>query len=365
MITADEEMPEEYAAELLARLFGTDGYWLSVFTATLGQETWYRTMERIGESDEAYPSAAKWIVSMYDCMTYVDGSPSPWTIERIKEKEGMCATDNERLRRIMGRFVKDVGRRYPSFDPSLIVRGDDELPYGWKLYSVVDIGSGRTATRRGASNGAVLFLGVNPEYTKGKVITTWRGDGIETTSGDIMDVWLRMARNLPKTVQNVYDFGSKEFGLTAQRANVPFIMCNKDKTAGEGLLNFLFKVSALSIPPGLHDNQKLIAELMMVPIQKHTKATDDLSDALKYVCMAVPWNHKQILKEAPKGTVEFLLPNGADTGSEEVQEFPDPSWTKEQRSAWEINCRRGFTAKVATDDWGVNEEIAEWNDAYG
>ena len=363
MVTGDEEMPSEYAAELLARLFASDGYWNMVFTATIGQELWYQTMERMGHTDEAYPQAAKWIVSMYDCMFYEDGSPSPWTEARIKEKEGMCGTENERLRRIMGRFVRDYGRRYSSFNPEKNVGGDGEIPEGWNLYAVVDIGSGRTAARKFASCGAILFLAVNKEYTRAKIIKSWRGDGIETTSPDLLNLFLQMASTLPKTIQNVYDYGSKEFGLTAERAHVPFIMCNKKKVSGDSLVNLLFKLQALQVPPGIYDNQKLINELMLVPVHKVKTANDDLSDALKYVCMAVPWNHQQLLKDAPKGVYEHY--NFEAVAEDSLQEFPDPSWTSKQYAAWEVATRRGSMNRKVSDGWGLDEEIAEWNDAYG
>lgn len=365
MITADEEIPASYADELMARLFATDGYWNMVFTATIGQEIWYRTMERIGQSDEAYPAAAKWVVSMYDCLTYEDGTPSPWTIERIKDKEAMCSSENERLRRVMGRFVRDAGSRYGSFNPTNNVNGTGDIPNGWKLYSVVDVGSGRTAKRKMTSCGAVLFLAVNPEFSRGSVIKTWRGDGIDTTSGDILDKYVEMASRLPKTVSNVYDFGSKEFGLLAQRRGIPFHHCNKDKVGGEGMVNLLFKLRALEIPPGVSDNQKLVTELMLVPLQKTHTIIDDLSDCLKYVCMSVPWNHQALLKNAPKDLDISVFSTQYEPKKVTIPDAPDPSWTQKEYSAWEVDYRRGLATKGGQSDWGIEEEIAEWNDAYG
>lgn len=365
MITADEEIPANYADELMARLFATDGYWNMVFTATIGQEIWFRTMERIGQSDEAYPMAAKWRVSMYDCMTYLDGTPSPWTLERIKDKEAMCSSENERLKRVMGRFVRDSGVRYSSFNPTRNVTGTGNIPEGWKLYSVVDIGSGRTSKRNTTSCGAVLFLAVNPEVSKGRVIHTWRGDNMDTTSGDILDKYVEISRGLPKTVSNVYDYGSKEFGLLAQRAGIPFHHCNKDKVGGEGMVNLLFKLLALEVPPGVTDNQKLITELMLCPIQKDNKVADDLSDCLKYVCMSVPWNHQALLKNAPKGIELGALAGLQEVKAVTIPDAPDPTWTPKEYAAWEIDYRRGLATTGVKDGWGIEEEIAEWSDAYG
>ena len=366
MITADEEIDPSYCDELLARLFATDGYWNMVFTATHGYELWYRTMERIGESDEAYPNAAKWSVSMYDCMTYIDGTPSPWTLERIKEKEAMCSTENEKLRRIMGRFVRDSGSRYSSFSVTKNVGGDAKIPSGWGLYSVVDIGSGRTSSRRMSSNGAVLFLAVNPEHSKGKVVQTWRGDGIDTTSGDILQQFSKMAATLPKTIANVYDYGSKEFGLMAQRAGIPFRHCNKDKKGGEGVVNMLFKLCALEVPPGVSDNQKLITELMLVPVEKNRQIVDDLSDCLKYVCMSVAWDHQAILRNAPPGiNLLGMIKDSYLQKAKTLPDAPDPSWSEKEYLAWEVSYRRGLTGKPVQNEWDIEAEIADWNDAYG
>lgn len=63
-IFLDEELPEEYWDELNFRRTATDGYVSMVFTATLGQEMWRRTMEERGREQELFPDAHKQTVSV-------------------------------------------------------------------------------------------------------------------------------------------------------------------------------------------------------------------------------------------------------------------------------------------------------------
>jgi hypothetical protein len=118
MVSGDEEMPEDYVDELLARVSASDGYFNLAFTATQGFQLWFRAMECIGTSEEVFPDAHKQCVSLYDCQIYEDGTPGAWPIERIKAREKSCTTEAEVLRRVHGRFVKDEGRKYANFSPA-------------------------------------------------------------------------------------------------------------------------------------------------------------------------------------------------------------------------------------------------------
>jgi len=89
-IFADEELPVELYDELIFRITAVDGYFHMVFTATLGQDLWRRTMCPGPREKEHLPEAFKQTVSMMDCMRYLDGTRSHWTPSRIKQAIARC-----------------------------------------------------------------------------------------------------------------------------------------------------------------------------------------------------------------------------------------------------------------------------------
>lgn len=361
-IGCDEEMPEEFVDELLARLRSTRGYFSQVFTATRGLSLWYRAMECMGQDEEAFPQAFKQVVSMWDCQFYDDGTPSKWTPERIKEEEAQCTSRKEVLKRIYGRFVKDEGLRYESFNPDRNVIAEEVEPSkGWDFYAGVDIGSGgKIASGSARSSGAITIIAVNKERTRGRVIRTWRGDNEETTASDIFRKFLEIKGSLKLTLA-VYDYASREFGLIQSRLGAGFIPADKTRTTGEQTLNVLFKAGALTIDSGVYHNQKLVTELMSIPggDKKNRKFQDDLADSLKYVVASIPWDFTKISPEAK----ELLQGNG---NRNEVDDVPNTAWTSEQYHAWEIRQRRGEFEPKDKGDWqNFEEEIDAWNDAYG
>jgi hypothetical protein len=109
-IFCDEELPHEHFDELMMRISSSNGYFHMVFTATLGQEQWRLAMEPGEGEKEFLPQAFKQVVSLYDAMNYMDGSPSHWSHERIKMVEARCSTHNEVLKRVYGRFIMVGGR---------------------------------------------------------------------------------------------------------------------------------------------------------------------------------------------------------------------------------------------------------------
>lgn len=351
MITFDEEAPEEIINECLARLRSTRGYFCQVFTATRGLQIWYRAMECIGTSEEVFPDAWKRSVSMRECQYYDDGTPSQWTDERIKEAESFCTSQSEILKRIDGRFVKDEGRRYLTFDPDKSVKSAAEkIPSDWRYYAGVDIGSGG----RGRSAGAVVIVACSHDLDRGRVVRTWRGDHEETTAKDILEKYKQLRQGLIIT-QACYDYQSREFGLIASRSGEPFLPADKQRNSGEQIINTLFQSGALTIDEGVYDNRKLVTELMSVPAgEKNRKYQDDLTDALRYVIKLIPWDFNKI---APNLRLE-----------EEKEDVPFTEWTQEQYLAWEIKQRRGEMSDDGTpkDDWqNFADEVAAWNEAYG
>lgn len=286
MITCDEEMPVEFLAELKSRLYATDGYLLSVFTATLGQMHWQMTMEPPTKAEEKHPEALKLQVSLYDSQRYEDGSPSPWTDEKIKRAISNCPTDAEVQRRIFGRFVKSAGLRYESFNLEKNMVDAHPLPASWSIFAAVDIGSGGQS----GHPAAICFLAVSPDNKQGRVFRAWRGDGISTTASDILEKYRELRGHLQPQIQ-VYDWGSKDFFNYASKIGESFIPADKKQDAGQGLLNTLFKTGMLKLHRGDAEIDKLVQELMSLPSEcDKRKAKDDLIDALRYCAMAVAWD---------------------------------------------------------------------------
>lgn len=351
MMTFDEEAPEEIVNECLARLRATRGYFCQVFTATRGLQLWYRAMECIGTAEEVFKDAWKRSVSMRDCMFYEDGTQSQWTPERIKEAESYCTSQSEILKRIDGRFVKDEGRKYLTFDPDrCLADASEKIPRDWRYYAGVDIGSGG----RGRSAGAVVIVACSPTLDRGRVVRTWRGDYEETTAKDILEKYKELREGISVT-QACYDYQSREFGLIASRSGEPFLPADKQRNSGEQIANTLFQSGALTIDQGVYDNQKLVTELMSVPAgEKNRKYQDDLTDALRYVLKLIPWD---FVKIAPN--LKF--------DDDQREDVPDTTWTKDQWFQWEIKQRRGemFDEHQKNEWQSFSDEVAAWNEIYG
>lgn len=336
-IFADEELPAEILEELLFRMAATDGYFHMVFTATLGQEFWREAMEVRGEG-ERFPEAFKQTVSMYDCLIYEDGSASPWTEPRIKRLEAMCKSPQEIARRIYGKFVKDSGLKYPSFtqERNVLLKGHP-LPKDWLLYGGVDIGSGGST---GGHPAGIIFMGVNPEFTKGRIFKGWRGDGVDTTASDILAKFMELRGNMRLTAQ-YYDFSSKDFYNLAQRVGEPFIPAEKSHAIGEGILNTLFKSGALQIYGDDPELQKLVQEfLSLTEACPKTKARDDLIDPTRYIAAKVPWDWSTI----------------AELENEVKVDEKKPKTERELR-------REGFQG-VEAFNFTADDEMEAWNELY-
>lgn len=357
MITFDEEAPENYVDESLARLVATDGYFNMVFTATIGQPLWFKAMECIGTPEETFKHAHKQVVSMYDCQVYDDGSEGAWPLERIKKREQMCTTEAERLKRVMGRFVKDEGKRYPAFISTENCVPSGEIPKDWKFYAGVDIGSG--GAQRSA--GAIIIIAVNPTNTSARVVRSWRGDNEDTTAADILNRYIKLKEGIV-VEQAAYDHGSREFALISGRLGYSFLPADKGHVSGIDTVNALLKQKALLIHSEDYDNPKLVVELETVPMEKTTnrKFKDDLSDAMRYAVKLVPWDFEQI-----GFTPREYLNDGShlqDTWT------PRASWTPAQYQSWEIRMRRGEIPPDPGREDGQDDTalmIDAWNEEYG
>ncbi len=284
-IFADEECPEDLYDELNMRRSAASvkGYYHNVFTATLGQEYLYQTIECIGKEGELFPEAHKQIVSMYDCLNYMDGSKGPYTKDYIEEVKANCKDKNEIKRRVYGRFVVSKDRKYPGFNRFRNVKKSHPLPKSWLIASGVDIGSGM-----GSHPSAIVFLGIKPDFTEGRIFLGKKFDKEATTAGDIYDNYLKMKGDM-HVIWEYYDWASKDFKLIQERRGGSFLPAEKDQKFGEQLINTLFKSEMLCIYDDI-ELKPLVREYEMLKSNTpKSVAKDDFSDAVRFAVAKIPW----------------------------------------------------------------------------
>lgn len=286
-IFCDEELPVHLYPEVMARLSGVriDGYFTMVFTATIGQDFWRRAIEPKEGEDVSLPDAKTVQVSLFDAMYYEDGTKSDWTEERIERIKRNCLTWNEVLKRVYGKFVKDTGLKYPTFERVRHLRNPWQIPANWLRVGVVDCGSG------GPNNhpAAISFFAVSPDYKRAIAYRCWRGDKIVTTAGDILEKFRELSYG-EKIDIKVYDWGAVDFGILA--INDGFIKAEKSHERGEAMLNTLFKRDMLVI--GMYDDSEyekaaIEFETLFKDVDKR-KCKDDLVDTFRYFVTAIPFD---------------------------------------------------------------------------
>lgn len=347
-IFCDEELPVELFDELMFRLSASDGYFHMVFTATLGQEFWRLAMEP--EEDEKkngkenLVSAFKQTVSLYDAMFYEDGTPSHWTAEKIALVRGRCSTHLEVLKRVYGKFVVLGGRKYEQFDIKKHLKPKHAIPSSWLLFGGADCGGGGKSHK-----GALCYVGVSPDYRQGRVFLGWRGEGETTTAGDIVEKHMGLVKDnkLKEFVGLRYDWASKDFKTISDRNGLSFQPADKSHDLGEDVLNTLFKNDMLLIYED-EETAKLASEL--ATLKKSTpknKAIDDFADALRYCVTSIPWDWTCIVGAPP------------DQGDEK----PEEPKSEMQRQIDER--RKEFDDAQEAEKQRIEDEFAEWNDAYG
>jgi phage terminase large subunit-like protein len=308
----DEECPLSHWPEIQARVNATDGYINAVFTATLGQEYWRKTIEGKG-SNELFPEADKWQVTLFDCLEYMNGATTPWTFEKSKravaracadpanqqavmkidnmemlKKFTLTLPDSEVQRRILGKFVLAGGRKYEAFRREHNVVKPHVIPSDWVYYGGVDYGS----VGESGHPSACFFIAVSPDFTTGRIVRGRRADGVLTTAKDLLDIY-RNVRGELKPVTQVYDYHCVDFHTYATQAHEPFQKAEKSHELGVPTVNNLFKMGALAVFDDDPELEKLIVELVSVQADTpKNKAKDDFVDAMRYTVMAVPWNWK-------------------------------------------------------------------------
>ena len=335
----DEECPEDLWDELNFRVAAVEGYIHMVFTATLGQEMWRKTIEPRDDGEEKFPGAWKRQVSMYDCVNYIDGTPSRWTTERIAQVILTCKSPQEVQRRVYGKFVKDSGLKYPMFDIKRHMKSKHPIPKERHVYVACDIGAGGEE----GHPSAICFVGVRPDYKVGRVFACWRGDGLRTTASDVYLKAEEMCRDLKVTpIRKMYDWASVEFGEISVRNGGGWVRAEKSHELGEQVINVLFRNDMLAIYED-GESGKLAGELCSLTVDglKRNKK-DDLADAMRYCVVSIPWDWAAI--------VIGIVP---DT------EKQDKKTPKEV----EIEARRKELDEKEDGDY-IEDEFEGWNEAY-
>lgn len=285
MVGMDEECPETHWNELMVRTQGTramgSGLVSMVFTATLGQDYLYKTMEKQGKADENFKRAYKDQISLYDCTEYCDGSATHLTVEYIeKEIIPSYSSQNEILKRVFGRFVKDTGLEYHGFNEAR-----NTEPYNWdkvkhwNLFTGVDFGSGGT---HGHSSSIVL-VAIDHSWTQIRVVTSYFSDKKRMTQGDLLAEFKKFFSKYNAT--NSYDHAAADFGTLAQREGIPFVMAEKSHSIGIELINTVFKSGQMKIFTGEGSgyNHQIINELNSIDIDTAKRnRVDDAADGLRY-----------------------------------------------------------------------------------
>lgn len=293
----DEEIPKPIYDESYQRISAVEGYFHSVFTATLGQRIWYETMELRGQPGERFKSAFKRQVSKWDCLHYRDGSLSPWTAERIRVDEEACSSEAEKLKRIFGRFVMDENLLFSSFDSSesVVLPDVDEKKSKeeWMYWSGVYIGrSGRAS---------ICIVRTNGELDRAEVIASWVSKDDKETALGIFLEYLKLAGDL-EFASNHCDMGGIDFIKATRGSKSYFEPHRMPKDRGEKIINSLFKSGILKI----HDvpkNKELIMQLMTTLKKNEMLVESEAVGALITAVRPIPWDFSKITNPVkPKKT---------------------------------------------------------------
>lgn len=342
-IGLDEEAPADIMGELFFRLSASQGYLSAVFTATQGQEYWRLAMEEKNNQYEKFPNADKWQISRFDCLKFADGTPSHWTEAMIKEDMARCQTEAEVQMRIFGKFVVAEGRTFPEFSIKKNVQQGGPVPKDWLVYAGIDYGSG------GEKNhpAAICFVAVKPDFTKGRVIRAWRGDGIQTDASAIMLQYRAMKNEVLSLglaiMATRYDQSARDLYTIGIRMGESIEAANKSHDVGIPIMNSLFKNEILDLDEEQDGAMKLAFELSnLLESTPKTRAKDDLADATRYTVSTIPWN--------------WSLLNSRD-------KRPD-TYEPLAKEKTENDLRREFVRGNIEKKDEFEEEFEEWNKMY-
>jgi hypothetical protein len=339
-IFCDEELIATMYTELQMRLRATEGFFHMLFTATRGELIWYRAMECIGKPEETFPDARKVSVSLWDCQTYADGTPSMWTTERIRAEERKCMSHIEKLIRVDGRCLVDQDNLLIKHFKNDMVIQSFTLPETWELYAGIDIGSGGVNHKS-----SIAIVAVPPDRKSCVVLECWREDELPTTEDDVFRTYKEMVRKYNRQPVTFYDWHAKDFEKIMLNDNtVTMYKAEKSHEVGFGIINTLMKAHRVRFLEGSHMS-KLLYEMKTCKastIKTHRK--DDAIDAFRYAIARIPFDFTDLQESID-------LPSNLNIKVEEKKirhglAYRDGSYDDEEEST------ESHYAK----------EISEWND---
>ena len=342
-IACDEELPEDLYDELNIRRTATNGYFSMVFTATLAQEVWRRTMEPKRGERALFPEAWKKQISSFDCREYEDGSPSPWTDEKIRRSINSCKADAEVQKRIYGKFVADSGKKFGGFERSRNMCPPFIIPSDWLHYAGVDIGAG------GKENhpSTISLVAVKPDYSMGVVYKHWRGDDELTTMTDVANKYVEMTHNISMT-QGFYDYHARDFKTITDRMGLSIEAAEKGQEIGEQVLNTLFRNQMLFIFD-IPETEPVVRELLsLLKGTDKRKAKDDSVDSVRYGVTKIPWDWTKVGQ-----AIRFEAP-------------PKPTYTPlEEANQEREKHRKNMFKDTSSDDFPeITHELERWGEFY-
>jgi hypothetical protein len=328
-VAADEEMPTHLWGEISARLMATKGLFSLVCTPTLGEEMWRRVFEL-----NSMPNAKVIKATMYDTLTFEDGSPGLRTKEEIEDFKAKLPTQRDIDIRVYGKFAKAEGLVYPMFDYEKIVVAPDPAWQKYPCYAAIDVGSGGHA-----HPAAIVFVAIKPDFKEARLVKAWRGNSTETTTAvDILRKYQEMRVGL-SVVATFYDYQSREFALQALAAGESVLPAEKSHDLGEATLNMLFKHRMLLFEKSEEADDLAVELQNLKKGVKKQDCKDDLVDALRYCVVKIPFDTSHI---------------NAKTAN-----IPAPTQKTDPNDRSGMNASETRNASIMD---GVQHEIDYWNE---
>lgn len=289
----DEEPPKEHYDEIMVRTQARQaqgtGFISMVFTATLGQQYLYDAMERQGQPEETFKNAWKRQVSVYDCLIYADGSPSPiWTVDYIEQELIPKYRDPREIqKRIFGKFVKDVGLVFYEFQNERNTEpvGATDIT-DWNLYLGMDFGCGG---EHGHSS-SIAIVAVDPTMSEARQISSWHSKKKRMTQGDLLEEFKGIISD-GKAYYSSADWMATDLFELAIREGLTINKAEKSHEIGINMLNTLFKAGRFKIwlGEGSGHNDQTVMEFGTVSDGTAKKSrVDDATDATRYAIAATP-----------------------------------------------------------------------------
>lgn len=294
----DEEPPGEHFDEIQVRCQARQtigsGHVSAVFTATIGQEFFYKAMEMQGTEHETFKDAWKKQVSLFDCIYYADGSPSGiWTEEHIRTKViPSYRNEKEVMRRVYGRFVKSSGLVFEEYDRARNTEamGVTDMD-GWRSFVGIDYGAGGEY----GHSSSIVHVKVCPNYENARVCYVWWSEKKRMTQGDLL---LRYKMLMPMFGSHhaFGDWGATDLFTLAAREGIALHKAEKSHDVGINLTNSLLKDAQLKIILGTGPHvPQLLNELASVAEDKPKRhRIDDCTDALRYAISLIPFRLKSL-----------------------------------------------------------------------